>query len=218
MAYLKSANARQIAEARWGRGGTHAYKTNRRGAYYFSCAGHGGFVIAADALTQEEYDAISQYVEPMTATVYARNDNDKVLLYWHPFRVNTGKIRNYGAAGYKMVEEEFFLLEEDCDWALAVKFADIRVEGMTKELAEKTFYNWYDESNPVVRARKVEQEARQNKDPDLIVSALSVDNGLVKVWTADENQYLVRGYDKARDEFNTPWLSRCEEVVERLAA
>jgi len=218
MAYLKAAMARQIAEARWGRGGTTTYKTNRKGTYYFSCAGHGGFVIPVDALTEKEYADISQYVETYESDVYISNDTNKVLVYIHPFRVNRSRLGYVGPNGYRQETEKFLLLEEDCDWALAVKFAGIKVEGMTEENAENTFYNWYDESNPVVRARKAADEARKNRDPNLIIAASGMDDGRVKVWTADDKQYYVRGYDKARDEYNTPWLSRCEEVFENIAA
>lgn len=210
--YLTSALARATAEARWGRGGTAAYKTNRKGAYYFSCAGHGGFVISAKALTASEYEAISKYVTPEVMTVYIDNETDAVLLAYHPFRQNAGKLRGLGSKGYRAEKEELFLLEEDCAWALAVVLAGIMTPDMTKEAAEKTFYNWYDERNPAVVARERVAKLRASKDGDLIVAASGIGEGLVKVWTADEKTHVVKGYDKARDEFGTPWLSRCVVV------
>ena len=208
--FLTASLARQTAEAQWGRGGTTSYKTNRKGAYYFSCSGHGGFVISGSALSEDERNKISEFVSPEIMTVYIDNETNKVLLAFHPFRRNSGKLRGYGSAGYRIVEEEIFLLEEDCNWALAVKFAGIMVKDMTVEAADKTFFNWFDKINPVVVARERVAQLRKSGDSDLIIAASGLDNGLVKVWTADEKIHVVRGYDRARDEFGTPWLSRCE--------
>lgn len=210
--YLTSALARATAEATWGRGGTTAYKTNRKGAYYFSCSGHGGFVISAKALTSAEYEAISKYVTPELMTVYLDNETDSVLLAYHPFRQNAGKLRGVGSKGYRAEKEELFLLEEDCDWSLAVVLAGIMTPDMTKEAAEKTFYNWYDKNNPAVVARERVAKLRAAKDSDLIVAASGLIAGLVKVWTADDKTHIVEGYDKACDEFGNPWLSRCVVV------
>jgi hypothetical protein len=210
--YLTSALARATAEARWGRGGTTAYKTNRKGAYYFSCAGHGGFVISAKTLSPTEYKAISKYVTPEVMTVYVSNEDNSVLLAFHPFRRNSGKLPYAGSMGHRVEKEEIFLLEEDCDWALAVILAGIKTSDMTKEAAEKTFYNWYDESNPAVVARERVAKLRKIGDSDLIIAASGMDGGLVKVWTADDKTHVVKGYDKARDEFGNPWLSRCVAV------
>jgi hypothetical protein len=207
--YLTSSLARQTAEARWGRGGTCSRKTNRKGAYYFSCSGHGGFVISAKALSPSEYDSIRKYVEPETLTVYVDNFDDRVLLAFHPFRRNAGKMSLYTRGGYRIEKEEIFLLEEDSDWSLAVKFAGIKTEGMTEEAAEKVFYNWYDNNNPAVAARTRVAELRAAGDSDLIVAASGLSDGVVKVWTADQKIHFVKDYSKARDEFGTPWLSRC---------
>lgn len=208
--FLTASLARQTAESQWGRGGTTSYKTNRKGAYYFSCSGHGGFVISGSALSEDERNKIKEFVSPEIMTVYVENETDKVLLAFQPFRRNRGKLRGYGSAGYRIVEEEIFLLEEDCNWALAVKFAGITVKDMKEEAAEKTFFNWFDKNNPAVVARKKVAELRKAGDGDLIISASSLGDGLVKVWTADEKNYIVRDYQCSRDEFGTPWLSRCK--------
>jgi hypothetical protein len=210
--FLTSSLARQTAESQWGRGGTTAYKTNRKGAYYFSCSSHGGFVISADALSKDEYAAISEFVTPEIMTVYVSNDTNKVMLAFHPFRRNSGKLRGYGPNGYRIVKEEVFLLEEDCNWALAVKFAGIKVKDMKEEAAEKTFFDWFDQDNPAVVARAREIQLRKDGDSDLIIAASGLNDGLVKVWTADQKTHIVKGYKNARDEFGTPWLSKCEAV------
>lgn len=210
--YLTASLARQTAEARWGRGGTTAYKTNRKGAYYFSCAGHGGFVLSAKALSPAEYEAIAKYVTPEVMTVYVANEDNSVLLAFHPFRLKSGKLPYAGPMGHRVEKEEVFLLEEDCAWSLAVMLAGIMTTDMTKEAAAKTFYNWYDESNPAVVARELVAKLRAEGDSDLIIAASGMGDGLVKVWTADDKTHVVKGYDMARDEFGTPWLSRCVAV------
>lgn len=210
--YLTSALARATAEARWGRGGTTAYKTNRKGAYYFSCAGHGGFVISAKALSASEYEALSKYVTPEVMTVYIANEDNSVLLAFHPFRLKSGKLPYAGPLGHRVEKEELFLLEEDCDWSLAVILAGIMTPDMTKEAAEKTFYDWYDENNPAVVARERVAKLRTEGDSDLIIAASGMTGDLVKVWTADDKIHVVKGYNMARDEFGTPWLSRCVVV------
>jgi hypothetical protein len=210
--YLTSSLARQTAEATWGRGGTTAYKTNRKGAYYFSCAGHGGFVISAKALSLTEYEAISKYVTPEVMTVYVANEDDSVLLAFHPFRLKSGKLPYAGPMGHRVEKEEIFMLEEDCAWSLAVILAGITTTDMTKEAAFETFYNWYDENNPAVVARANVAKLRAAGDSDMIIAASSITRDMVKVWTADDKTHVVTGYDKARDEFGTPWLSRCVVV------
>jgi hypothetical protein len=215
--FLTSSIARATAESMWGRGGTATYKTNRKGAYYFSCSSHGGFVISAKALTSSEYEDIAKYATPEILTVYVDNETDSVLLAFHPFRRKSGKIRCVGSKGYRIEEEKVFLLEEDCAWAIAVKFANIIAEGMTKESAESTFYNWFDENNPVVASRARVSKLRAEKDADLIIAATGIGKGLVKVWTADDKEHVVKGYDKSRDEFGNPWLSKCEIVEMEVA-
>ena len=212
MMFLTASLARQTAEATWGRGGTTAYKTNRTGAYYFSCSGHGGFVISAKALSAAEYNLISNYVTPDVMTVYVANEDNRVLLAFHPFRLKSGKLPYAGPMGHRVEKEEIFVLEEDCAWSLAVEFAGIMTTGMTKEAAKESFFNWYDESNPAVVSRATVAKLRAAGDSDLIVAASSVGDGVVKVWTADDKIHFVKGYESARDEFGNPWLSRCVVV------
>jgi hypothetical protein len=134
---LNHSQARTIAEGCWGRGGTSAEPTNRPGAYYFSTSGHGGFVIDARALTDEELVAISPYVTLEDATLYKWGNHRKLK---HPYRT-----KGFKASFCAELEHfKFFLLEEDCDWCLAYLFTGIRHKNNppTIEAAQRTFDEW----------------------------------------------------------------------------
>lgn len=134
---LNHTQARSIAEARWGRGGTCSERVNRTGAYYFNCSGHGGFVIDARSLTDEELVAISPYVELEDATLYKWGRKRKLM---HPYRRHSFKV----SACAELEAFKFFLLEEDCDWCLAYLFTGIRHKNKpaTLEGAQRTFDQW----------------------------------------------------------------------------
>lgn len=205
MIYLSNAHARGIAEAVWGRGGTSSVRTNRRGAYYFSCAAHGGFVIDANAFTESERTAINQYVTPEPATVYLFNGS--VETYMHSYRQRGTRVK-YGSTE---IATQFYLFEEDCAWCLPVKLAGITTAQHTTAHAELSFWHWYDLNNPQVAHRKHIQTATAAQDPNLIVSASAVGNS-VRVWCADGKSWMVDAYDKCRDQWGQPWLNKCENV------
>ena len=68
--------ARPIAELMWGRGGTNAMKTNRRGAYYFSCSSHGGYLVCAKDLTDAERRSLDPYIKPETINLVVQTLSD----------------------------------------------------------------------------------------------------------------------------------------------
>ncbi|MER8983945.1 hypothetical protein [Mesorhizobium sp. M0843] len=132
---LTHSQARSIAEALWGTGGTNSSRTNRAGAFYFSCSGHGGFVIDARALTHEEYLKFRLHKDPEQAQDYG-----KAIM--HEYRRRSFKVTPTQLAN--MQDFEFFVLEEDCDWCIAPLMAGIRtLDGyMTDEAAQNTFDRW----------------------------------------------------------------------------
>ncbi|WP_454287224.1 hypothetical protein [Rhizobium arsenicireducens] len=134
---LNHSQARSIAEARWGRGGTNSEPTTRRGAFYFSCSGHGGFVIDARALTPEERAAIEPYVSFDTAKSYTWGRHQVLM---HPYRTTGAKV----ALDAVTEQFDFLLLEEDCDWCLAYVFTGIRHRNKPAkgEYAQRTFDQW----------------------------------------------------------------------------
>lgn len=134
---LTYTQARSIAEARWGRGGTHPHRTTRSGAFYFSCSGHGGFVIDISTLTDAELVAISPYVDIEEAELFKWG---RKSLFSHPYRRRGGR---YSICASRTVIK-FILLEEDCDWCLAYLFTGIRF-AKQKDLmveAQRVFDAW----------------------------------------------------------------------------
>jgi len=142
--------ARRIAECLWGKGGTNSYKTNRKGAYYFSCSGHGGYIVDSRVLTTEEKIEINNFVEPENLDVYTQliqNENYVVHVNMSEFTCR-GKKWNYASVYGPPVENDsikVYVFEEDCNWAILEKFTDIRIkskiesEQASTEQIEKMF-------------------------------------------------------------------------------
>ena len=141
---ITSAQARSMAEASWGRGGTSASRTNRKGAFYFSCSGHGGFVIDARCLDERERALFRRYLGSETATEIVRADGSVRRLRGP---LSQRSLKYYPGQGETHREAEIFFAEEDCDWAVAVVVADIKVAGMTREEAVATFLRWKEVSS-----------------------------------------------------------------------
>lgn len=190
---LNHVTARLIAQRNWGSDPT-SYHTNRRGAFYFSCAGHGGFVIDSRTLSAEEIAQLTQYVRGYDATEATYHGKP---VFMHPWRKRVLKYNaDRGLAHFKI-----YLFEEDCNWCLPVKFAGILANGITPMHAEQAFWDWFDPRNPKVQERQRRDQARENKDPDLIVSACRADYGQTLVTCADGRQHFLDSYDA-----NHPWL------------
>ena len=210
---LTSTEARQIAENLWGRGGTSSTRTNTKGAFWFSCSGHGGFVIDTRVIKPEQLENLLKYASTAKVTRYSTTYG-KVLGLMTPYRSKGIRV----PVDYKAEVFDIVVLEEDCDWSLAYMFTTVRmkVEKTGEEVvaaeAAHTFWQWFDEKNPKVIARKAADKARADGHPGLIISAARTDDSRVKVWTADGEQHIVTGYDKARDEAGNPWLYLCETV------
>lgn len=138
---IQHSHARTMAEQRWGRGGTHSYRTNRPGAFYFSCSGHGGFVIDARAFTEDELVQIREYLSPEIATEVVQNATGKIVRFRGPEGRRNLKYRMHSeSVGYP----EIFFAEEDADWSVVAVFAGILIEGMTREGAIECFLRHHD--------------------------------------------------------------------------
>jgi hypothetical protein len=129
--------ARLIAEGEWGKGGTHSYPTNRRGAFYFGCSGHGGFVIDAATFTPEERALVQRYATPEKYTTYGTKLSWPGRKRW-PLTTTSSVVKREG---------EYFLFEEDCAWCLPVLFAGITAgDTMTTTGAQSTFDQYFKEA------------------------------------------------------------------------
>ena len=143
--------ARRIAELMWGRGGTHYYKTNRRGAYYYSCAGHGGYVVDSRCLTTEELQQIDKYTEPEQLPLLTQiSDQNKKFVVGVFLNNFSCKAKNrftynrfFGSASWENFIK-IYLFEEDCDWSILEKYTNIRAKGgvSTQETIDRTFDTW----------------------------------------------------------------------------
>lgn len=144
-----------IAEASWGRGGTSSHKTTRPGFRYFSCSGHGGYVVDGRRLTPEEKaeldahdfepDILHVLVQSVPAgkmgstphfedyVIGARRSSRRPIWY----DVTKGKVEWRGIPVY--------LFEEDCDWALVEKVTGVRLKETPSSLelppSEREKYN-----------------------------------------------------------------------------
>ena len=137
---ISHSQARTIAEQRWGTGGTHSYRTNRVGAFYFSCSGHGGFVIDARAFTPEERAKIDAYLTPDIGYEAVGIASGVVYGFASPFRRRSRSVTVREAAHW--VETPVYLAEEDADWSVPVLMAGIMATGMTPEAAQACFDRW----------------------------------------------------------------------------
>jgi hypothetical protein len=207
-------NFRNIAESLWGTGGTSAYRTNTKGAYYYSCSGHGGFIIDGRILNDFQKEKLDKYGSKGKATIFKDNLGE-IRAFHHPWK------RTSTHYSYSWTEEEFdiYVLEEDCDWCLAYMFTPIRVKSAfnhTEEemltYARSCFYDCFDETNPKITHSKEVALKREKGDSDLIISAISTGDNQTKVTTADDKDHLVNDYSNARDAYGTPWLHLCANV------
>ena len=154
--------SRTIAEMMWGRGGTTAYRTKRHGAYYYSCSGHGGYVVDSRILTETERRDIEQYIkpEPIRLCVQHRQNGDVVigqnLAYFSQSGRDKGVTYMAHLGSVEWVDLPVYLFEEDCAWSILERFTDIRSEGFTmtdrerQVSIERTFANWYGDKQSLV--------------------------------------------------------------------
>jgi hypothetical protein len=141
MAFIGSSAARNMANTLWGKRGTKASRTNRNGVYYFSCSGHGGFIIDGRALSPQERDDIKKYITPEKTSVYMDTDG-KVRRVRNPFTTRSRTVKTY--TGWTKEEVEIFVAEEDADWCVPTLFANIQTDGDCTSQALMCFKRTFD--------------------------------------------------------------------------
>jgi hypothetical protein len=174
-------NARAVAENSWGRGGTKAYRTNRNGVYYFSCSGHGGYIVKPEALTKSEIESIEKYMGTVYINLLTNIETGEV------YGVDYGPVATYfrnkrfkypSGAKVEWRRYDFYMFEEDADWIFLEYFTDIRVNGKdrSKEELQKTFDN-----HLKYLAQIKEDDAVRNSGKFYVTSARSTEDGNVHV-------------------------------------
>jgi hypothetical protein len=146
-------NARRIAELLWGRGGTIAYKTNRKGTYYYSCSAHGGYVVDGRVLTETEKAKINRHVKPETLNFLVDSETNEVYGVSYNTFTCYGK-RNFKYPAGKKVEwktVEVYTFEEDCAWAVLELYTNIRAAGSVEveqpNRAEEAVNRYFENKN-----------------------------------------------------------------------
>jgi len=132
--------ARHIAGLMWGEV-NESYRTNRHGAYYYSCAGHGGYVVDNRCLTKRERAKIDRYVKPLPMRILVQHRNgrggDVVIGTDCRYFISCGTRASFRGKSYRYcpslgpVEWQdlpVYIFEEDCDWAVLEKLTDIRAD------------------------------------------------------------------------------------------
>jgi hypothetical protein len=126
---LTHQQARSLAESLWGTGGTNASRTNRAGTFYFSCSGHGGFVIDDRALTGPERDLLGAAGFRPENCWGARGKDGTILGVRHPYSdVPHPRPVKYspGRGDYEDRAIPLWFFEEDTEWAAVYVFTAIR--------------------------------------------------------------------------------------------
>jgi len=184
-------NARLIAEKMWGTGGTRAYKTNRKGAYYYSCAGHGGYIVKSEALSETEKENVKKYWGG-GYVLYLLTDQDTREVYGVDYahvpasnvkRSNKGFKVKLGAH-VKWEKYIFYVFEEDCDWSILEKFTDVRLKDnpSTEEQIESSF-------NSILEYNKQQDEREEllNNGEYMLAYGKGLDNGNVEAGFRNKN-------------------------------
>jgi hypothetical protein len=137
------------------------------------------------------------------------------------FNLSTAAIK------HSIIKNAGYWFEEDCQYAvvaLDLKLYEIASFGVTKEALRKTVSQWCadyllelgltPDFEEFEEYRKMKERDRMysEKNPDLIVSALQMENPEeVKVWTADNKEHIVKtkAYEQLRASGDNLLLSRC---------
>lgn len=145
--FISGSRARTLAETNWGTGGTHAYRTNRKGVFYYSCSGHGGYVVDGNALTFDERANIDRYQTPEIVWAIIDNETGVIRKTSNPYSMKAFRARYYHT---ERLDKNYpiYFFEEDCAWAILEKFTDIRAKGRNltpeqqDEFIDETFKRW----------------------------------------------------------------------------
>jgi hypothetical protein len=141
--YLTSASARAMSASLWGTV-NHTYKTTGgKGVYYTSNSGHGGYIIDGNVFTPVQRTKIEQFVKPTMTHVTIKDG--KMTGMQNPFSTRSWRY----SVMHELIQHPIFVFEEDCDWCIPEKFADIRlIDAYTdcvghEEAIDECFKSWH---------------------------------------------------------------------------
>ena len=139
---LNASIARRIAEAMWGRDGTHSIRTNRKGVYFYDCSSHGGFVVDAEALSNEEKKKIDEHVssDNLHLLVQDRKDGKYIIgTSVCEFSNSQNKRMKYltelGPVEWEMYP--IYIFEEDMEWCVLIHLTDVKTNNSPEEKQKK---------------------------------------------------------------------------------
>jgi hypothetical protein len=113
---LTAAMARSIANSLW-HGDANPHRTNRRGVYYYDCAGHGGYVIDPQALKAHERRVLEELLPKVGISLCIQDiDGTPMVIAQRSEFSNRGARYNPALGKPYWVEREVLVAEEDCDW------------------------------------------------------------------------------------------------------
>jgi len=135
------------------------YRCNRRGASYYSCSGHGGYVVDSRALTARERRKIDKYKLPLPLNLLVQHRNgggDVVVgvdaaMFANRYRPRRMFHYSPGLGPVEWQELPVYVFEEDCDWAILEHLTEVHdndrrgriiSEHRRKSVARDTFRRW----------------------------------------------------------------------------
>ena len=146
-------NIRQIANNSWG-GDCQSIKTNRNGAYYYSCSAHGGYVVKSLALSKEERTMIDAKHSPemLPILVQKRKDGDFVIAVdygkFNPVYRRRKISYNPSLGSVEWRGHPMYLFEEDEEWSILEHYTDIRLkededDPKHDDVIRRSFETWH---------------------------------------------------------------------------
>jgi hypothetical protein len=200
---LTHSQARSLAESLWGPRGTTAYRTNRTGAFYFSCSGHGGFVIDDRALTERERALLTESGFKADRCWGVRDASGRIVTIRHPdSQVTRPRKVTYRPGLGEHVDQGIpvWTLEEDCEWAAAYALTAIRTPGRFSApeaeiiaYAKESLGRWYPKAAEV--AARISRDDPEQAPAPRPLSAIRAGAGqlgteideIVERWDATED-------------------------------
>ena len=145
---IDAVTARNFAETRWGRGGTNSSRTTQKGFYYYSCSGHGGYVVDARSFTTEQLEILTEcghgainaeklidhWIDPET-----NEEHKDVVKLFNPFSYRIGSYNGRFKGCIVRAQHPIYLFEEDCDWAIVEALTGVRKKWLLEQVTEEEY-------------------------------------------------------------------------------